>query len=401
MPHYRRVQPIGYFLNTAPKYTSNGTAWLQNYLGLTDNGSDIDARCRLMLDAVDAAAKSHAVSTEATTLKIFMGPEFYFRGDRGAYPLELLSTITDKLRAKTRESRFRDWLFVFGTMIGALDAGDGVEVFNVSLVLKGGISDPGAKDERGRPYSLVSYKEMISSVDFIAVEGKEQKSYAEIYGSVWGSGKQLLATSGGRTRSNAAFAVAFKPSEEEAAKGPKLAVPSGFKDAAVTRESEDNTSGLAGGALFEMDGIRFGLEVCLDHAFGRIRSLFPSTSDTGLQVQLIPSAGMSIGRANAAVIPGGIVFNVDGGGPIGFPSPNPIPPDADGNPSYIAGAHADVRVFDRATLKLRRLAPKAVRMPECRSFGEKLFQEIGQVAVFPETDLPGLGRWDQFLNWLP
>lgn len=92
-----------------------------------------------------------------------------------------------------------------------------------------------------------------------------------------------------------------------------------------------------GGSIFTIDGIRFGLEICLDHINHRLQP------GSGIQIQLVPSAGADIGdQAKLACVDGGIVFNVDGGGAagkcdeaintIGFPRPglttSPLPPGA-------------------------------------------------------------------------
>jgi hypothetical protein len=65
-----------------------------------------------------AAAKVGEVKQEADVLKVFMAPEFYFRGHAGAYPVEKLSEIVPKLREETDKIDYVDWLFVFGTAIG-------------------------------------------------------------------------------------------------------------------------------------------------------------------------------------------------------------------------------------------------------------------------------------------
>jgi hypothetical protein len=60
-----------------------------------------------------------------------------------------------------------------------------------------------------------------------------------------------------------------------------------------------------GGSIFTIDGVRFGLEICLDHLNRRLRP------GSGVQVQLVPSAGASLQQF--ACVPNGIAFNVDGG----------------------------------------------------------------------------------------
>src|SRR5207248_3122205 len=61
------------------------------------------------------------------------------------------------------------------------------------------------------------------------------------------------------------------------------------------------------GCIFAMDGIIFGLEVCLDHGEHR---LIDCPDNNGVQIQLIPSWGMNINRAHC--VPKAVVFNVDG-----------------------------------------------------------------------------------------
>jgi hypothetical protein len=84
--------------------------------------------------------------------------------------------------------------------------------------------------------------------------------------------------------------------------------------------SEINLNGLGGGCVFMMDGLTFGLEVCLDHAKDRLYNFYTGTNkragDPKVQVQLIPSYGMSFALSAAGrevtALPNGLVFNVDG-----------------------------------------------------------------------------------------
>jgi hypothetical protein len=61
------------------------------------------------------------------------------------------------------------------------------------------------------------------------------------------------------------------------------------------------------GCIFEMDGITFGMEVCLDHLAGRLSK---APDKGGVKIHLIPSAGMDIkdDKSDANTIR----FNVDG-----------------------------------------------------------------------------------------
>jgi hypothetical protein len=68
--------------------------------------------------------------------------------------------------------------------------------------------------------------------------------------------------------------------------------------------------------VFTIDDITFGLEVCLDHGYSRLGDFYDkgvAKGDPKVQILLIPSWGMSIGRGKVACVPNGVVFNVDGG----------------------------------------------------------------------------------------
>src|SRR5262249_47967970 len=131
-------------------------------------------------------------------LRIFMAPEFYFRGRYGAYTSDVVSEILPHLRQETDQPKYKDWLFVFGTAVMAsfveetacvscrqpLDTANftvrpyagrflpicktcnmpavprklGAMIDNVALVQKGG--------ERGDRNTYLVTKEYISKIDF-------------------------------------------------------------------------------------------------------------------------------------------------------------------------------------------------------------------------------------------
>lgn len=93
------------------------------YAGDADHDTDIAARCDAMIEAVQIAkAKSNAAPD---ILKIFMAPEFYFRGLEGAYPVERIESIMPKLRLESDKIEYADWMFVFGSAIGYYKHDDG------------------------------------------------------------------------------------------------------------------------------------------------------------------------------------------------------------------------------------------------------------------------------------
>ena len=85
-------------------------------------------------------------------------------------------------------------------------------------------------------------------------------------------------------------------------------------------DDESRTLAVAGDAdtleidddgLFTMNGVSFGLEICLDHAKHRLVRAC-ARSGAKVQVQLVPSGGMEIHADSICVEPGGLVFHCDG-----------------------------------------------------------------------------------------
>lgn len=79
-----------------------------------------------MKSAMRTAHGVAEISPDADVLKIFMAPEFYWRGRLGAYPIEQVADIMDLLREEAQQKEFKDWIFVYGTAIGFFKHGDGV-----------------------------------------------------------------------------------------------------------------------------------------------------------------------------------------------------------------------------------------------------------------------------------
>jgi hypothetical protein len=272
-----------------------------------------------MKRAIHQAQITCPSSADTSTLKLFMAPEFYFRGIRGAYNIQMVSIIFENLRRFTSQERFKDWLFVFGTVIAAtyddrlycshcLAEGAnalrrvgrnkfvcnkvgcppnsvkewryGAQIDNVALVQKGGEAD----DKN----SYVITKEYVSHIDFrrsptqleldagLAATGYTQTTFLD----PWSTNRRI----------------------EIDGRHVRAMPPPGSVD--VGGSASKFADERMGGAIFTIDGIRFGLEICLDHLVARI------PPGTGMQVQLVPSAGASL--QTLATINGGIGFNVDG-----------------------------------------------------------------------------------------
>jgi hypothetical protein len=80
---------------------------------------------------------------------------------------------------------------------------------------------------------------------------------------------------------------------------------------AVQRGGLCDPAAVPGDSLFEIEGITFGLELCLDHARQRLRSVRPAPGERFPQIQLVPSAGLDIEEDSVATGKDGLIFNVD------------------------------------------------------------------------------------------
>jgi hypothetical protein len=218
------------------------------------------------------------------TLKIFMAPEFYFRGRYGAYQdVGLCSKIMELMRNEIRDAKYADWLFVHGTALFTTDRdvkkGGGAFLENYALVQKGGAPN--------KTSDLIVAKEFPSHVDF---------QHPTITDDDWFDPNKSAARIAGKDVKHV--------SPVGGRRDPDL------QDLAQSRTVQ--VSELVGGVLFTMDNITFGLEVCRDHAIGRLAHCKEAGKAL---IQLIPSSGVSITPGYIGCTLNGIVFNVDGDTP--------------------------------------------------------------------------------------
>ncbi len=283
---YDTLQFIGYTINTFPKRTAAG----QTYLGLADAKEDIDARCQLMLRAIQTADNAIASSSPPggdDCLKVFMAPEFFFRGEKGAYSLDDVQYAVEKLQKIAADDQWKNWLFIFGTIVGFWDQADPTlnkKVINYALIQEGGIAASGPDGAR------IVTKELMSGIDFI----------------------QSRANPGGLLLAGVDHVEAGPP------------VPGG----ANQRVTYD------GGGIFDTCGIHWAGDICLDHLSGTLIASPQYPGEKEVQVQLVPSAGASIDEDNIVAAKGGYIFNVDSNSPPSAtlqkvaPAPNIISPIA-------------------------------------------------------------------------
>lgn len=272
---YQQLQFIGYSIDTAPRRNPDGS---YTYLGLPIPQQDIQARCELMLRAIQTAQANlpQASPPEApgTTLKVFMAPEFMFRGATGAYQMDDVQLTIETLQRLAADDQWADWAFAFGTILGVssshqtdppyrIDPLAIKEIYNFLLVQEGGV------DSQGQTGARAVMKELKSGIDFIA-------GAANAGGLLLGEVEPLAPAAGGG------------PGRE------------------LQRLAYD------GAGIFPIRGMTWAADICLDHLEERLQRSPQLPGADEIQVQLVPSCGADVYEAGVVALPGGYVFNVDG-----------------------------------------------------------------------------------------
>ena len=105
---YSSVQYVGFPIQTgydgylgANMYYIEESGGVGVYPGYTDTAADIKGRLAVMEAALEASLTAPDLDTSNSTLKIFLAPEFFFRGPAGAYSAEdpALMALGDSLRS--------------------------------------------------------------------------------------------------------------------------------------------------------------------------------------------------------------------------------------------------------------------------------------------------------------
>lgn len=278
---YSKVQFIAHCIHTAPKTLSNDK---QEYCGLKNTSEDIAERVKLVAKALEAAKKGKKTrQDDSDTLKIYMMPEFFFRGGTGAYSMDEVQEVVAALQDTVKDpNEWSHWMFLFGTIIGksfetrkagffeglfgpkyVVDTTKPIEVYNYVLTQRGGFGNVAGA---GPAAAHAVLKEHLSGLDFI----KASKSTG---GIEWERVEHL------------------EPARE------------------AGTASEVQVKGYDGNSVFSQDGLTFGVEVCLDHAKKRLKS---SQGLPAIDIQLVSSCGMSVKDESIVARTGGYLFLCDG-----------------------------------------------------------------------------------------
>lgn len=302
---YTHVICIGW---AVPCSTNTG----QYYRTSPHDRLDMENKCREMKLAINAA-QTHfpgAIADDRNTLKIFMAPEFYFRGKNGAYAPDIVADIIpnmmkDKNGLKgTGHNDFADWLFVFGTAVSAMETQatrcQTCGTTSVNFVKQtNGTTRAQCRNDPTHPILRGTYGAETHNVALIQKGRKRHLITKEYTSGIDYKGVQPGAPRG---------IVRMHPGKPDE-KLLNVLPPAGSRESDIDAKFDDERMG---GSVFNVDGITFGLEICLDH----IASATPNQGrlahySESIQIHLIPSYGMTIGDKMYCKT-NGIVFNVDG-----------------------------------------------------------------------------------------
>lgn len=252
---YKSVQCVGFSLGTdAPN---------EKYTALEDDKNDWHKRVGVIVEAIDNSYKSTSINRDPNCLKIFMAPEFFFRGSKGAYDMDTTAELTASLRDIVKSPKYKDWLFVFGTTVAYSKGSDrspkDFTAYNFSFIQKG---------NGGEKESQIVMKENKSWIDFVT-------SY---------NNSNIL------TIDNTKYLAPVEPLE---------------------KRNEVKEFNFDSNAVFEMDGLRFAVEICLDNIETRVDSS-RQIPNKPIDVHLVPSCGVGYARASSKLSQNGVLFMVDG-----------------------------------------------------------------------------------------
>jgi hypothetical protein len=274
-----------------------------------DDRTDMETKCGEMMQAINAArgAMPPVPRDDPTVLKIFMAPEFFFRGQNGAYSPDVVSDIVGRMRSLgTGSAAWNDWLFVFGTAVAAIEA-------QVTFCRTCGFGRSKIRQEPDPTGKLKTIQKCSRqgpgpAHDIVTGWGAEVQNVALLQK---GSAAHMVVKEYVSGIDYTGNQVTLHPGTAQQKVMPTLP-PSGGAGSPIESKFDDERMG---GCLLTVDGIRIGLEICLDHSLGQPgapmtgRAAGPLSANT--QVLLIPSFGMKIGTG-LYCMDGGIAFNVDG-----------------------------------------------------------------------------------------
>ena len=451
---YTNIRCIGlstYAGATAPNYdTVVGTQ--QHYLrtgtytGLPNASADIQARCAYVQAAIQTARNLFIANDNANHLKVFMTPEFLFRGAAGAYSFEKRDELIRRLYNLVANPIYADWLFVFGSILSwsaptkrrsvfnrtrVLNDYRAKEVYNTVLAVPGGwrdypnlrnaawgrlagtklpadFSEQHFRAEMGADVGWCVTKKFRSSVDFIwfdnFINGRGSANLTDVDIDTY---RDIMFDKGimkGYAQAMSDWQVwreirgimqNAQVAQQQQAEARSLRANHRIRTSRAERKIVARAPAwavprtyhrYAGTAVLQHDNVSIAVEICLDHLQQRLKQDTTRNGES-VDLHLIPSAGMAI-QDNAIVAKNnGHVFNNDGArGEMTDPQFNNAMMAA-GNP---AAARAVRRTRRRCVLEQQRngagnqgFNPQHQAAVVYANHANILADGPGQVQVFP------------------
>mmetsp|Transcript_2656 Transcript_2656/g.4542 ORF Transcript_2656/g.4542 Transcript_2656/m.4542 type:complete len:376 (+) Transcript_2656:162-1289(+) len=279
---YYATQYLSFTINTLGGSASHGECkgkTVDNktdlcYLGNPNIHKDVFHRLAIFEDILktlrnDVFKEDPEVDRDPRVLKILMLPEFFLRGPNGAYSTKemfdsendeedgILIQLADKVRGLIADPAWQDYLFVLGTVIAteSVEDDDGKTTadhflyYNFAPVYRGGSPKD---DSTGQVHQYVILKQYISNADFLSRTTLPNPSEYD---------KHAYA----KTDKSAILADTFAK-----------------RNVTVVTDN-----------YLEIEGIKIGIEICLDHRMGSLWNNIRTKHEGQLvDVQLVTSAGM-------------------------------------------------------------------------------------------------------------
>jgi hypothetical protein len=299
---------IGCNYDAATGVMSRNQARNPDYFRHSPNDTtDMDRKCGEMVTAINAARNfigTQGLTDNPQTLKVFMAPEFFFRGANGAYSPDIVSKIIPMMHTKLGRG-WKDWLFVFGTAVAAIEnevsycqyCGEG----NSTITFQ---KDPNApartipkcSRDMAHPIRVMSVGADVQNVALISYEGETHLVAKEYVSNIDYKNDEVTIHSG--------------TARQQAAEVLTLGAP--MPDRVTRYLSPVYNDERLGGCVLNLAGLTIAIEVCLDHAVHSGHGRAMPYQDI-IQLLLIPSYGMSIGHG-LYCRQNGVVFQLDGRG---------------------------------------------------------------------------------------
>jgi hypothetical protein len=271
---YEYIQFIGHSINTGPEVTSSDTGQEVIYKGINDPFADLGKRTHFFRNIVENSRNIRQISQDKNVLKLLMLPEFFFRGQKKAYEMELIDKfiITQETKKEKtnwnnwiKDTCWSDWVFVFGTVIGREESKDDDETDGYQYQYQYCLIQQGGNNQH-----RIVMKEHLAENEFVVQNLKRDN-------------QQELIRCHHR-------------------------LPPEYSGSGMEEQQNHHD----GRSIFQLAGITFGLEIGTDHHNGRLKRSPQKPGHNKVQIQLIPSCGTEIRPESVVTTKGGWVFNCDG-----------------------------------------------------------------------------------------